>query len=165
MEKYSGSGPLTIRETTVDDIPLILEFVRALAAYERLTHEIQATEETLRESLFGSRPAAEVVLAFHDDQPVGFAVFFQNFSTFVGKPGLYLEDLFIKPEFRNRGYGKILFRHVARIANQRGAGRFEWAALDWNEPATAFYKKLGARPLDDWTVFRLTGEPLRKFGT
>jgi GNAT superfamily N-acetyltransferase len=151
-----------IRPATADDVAVILELVRALADYERLSHLVSATEDGVRQALFGEHPGAEVVLAVEGDTAIGFAVFFHNFSTFLGRKGLWLEDLFVKPEHRRRGYGKALLLHVARIAHVRGCGRFEWAALDWNTPAWEFYRALGAVPLEDWTMFRVTGEALEK---
>ena len=151
-----------IRPAVIDDVPLILGFIRALAEYEHLAHQVEATEEILRENLFGSRRTAETILAYWGDEPVGFAVFFHNFSTFLGRPGIYLEDLFVKPEMRGRGFGKRLLVHIAKLAKQRGCGRFEWSVLDWNEPSIQFYKKLGAIPLSDWTTFRVTGDALTR---
>jgi GNAT superfamily N-acetyltransferase len=151
-----------IRAATQEDIALVLAFVRELAEYERLSHLVSATEARLRESLFGAHPGAEVVLGFAGDMPAGFAVYFHNFSTFLGIKGLWLEDLYVRPEMRRRGYGRALLLHVARVARKRGCGRFEWAALDWNEPAIRFYKSLGAVALDDWTIFRVTGPALEK---
>ena len=148
----------TIRPAEIADVPLILQLIRDLAAYERAPGDVTATEEQLRKVLFGARPAAEVVIGFEKETPVGFAVFFHNFSTWLGRPGLYLEDLFVKPEKRGRGYGRALLVHLARIARERDCGRMEWAVLDWNEPAIQFYGKLGAKPMDEWTVFRLTSE-------
>jgi GNAT superfamily N-acetyltransferase len=153
---------LTIRPAGEADLPLVLELIRGLAEYEHLGHLVTATEETLRESLFAVRPGAEVLLAFAQDTAVGFAVFFHNFSTFLGRRGLWLEDIYVKPEFRRHGYGRAMLLHVARIAHERGCGRFEWAALDWNAPAIDFYRSLGAVTLDDWTIFRVTGEALEK---
>jgi GNAT superfamily N-acetyltransferase len=153
--------PVTIRPATRADVPLILDFIRALAEYERLPHMVVATEELLTETLFGERPGAEVVFGLLDDEPLGMALFFHNFSTFLGRPGLYLEDLFVRPEARGKGIGQALLAHLATIALQRGCGRLEWSVLDWNEPAIGFYKSLGAEPMDDWTVYRMTGEPLR----
>jgi len=153
---------LQIREATEADVHVILWFIRQLAEYERLTHEAVMTEEALRESLFGSRRSAEVLLAYYDDKPVGFAVFFHNFSTFLGKPGLYLEDLFVIPEMRGKGFGKALLLRLAKIACDRNCGRFEWAVLDWNKPSIEFYKKLGAIPMDEWTIFRVTGDALKR---
>jgi GNAT superfamily N-acetyltransferase len=144
------------------DAALVLEFIRELAAYEKLSHEVVATEESLRETLFGPRPAAEVLIAELDGAPAGFAVFFQNYSTFLARPGLYLEDLFVKPALRRHGVGRALFVHLARLAVERQCGRFEWSVLDWNEPAIAFYRSLGAVPMSEWTVFRLTGAPLTR---
>jgi GNAT superfamily N-acetyltransferase len=151
-----------ISPATEHDVPVILQLIKALADYEHLTHEVQATEEGLRASLFGPRPSAEVVLARIGDAPVGFAVFFHNFSTFVGRPGLYLEDLFVIPEHRRHGIGRRLLAHLAAIAVERNCGRMEWAVLNWNETAIHVYRAVAARSLDDWTVFRLTGEELRQ---
>jgi GNAT superfamily N-acetyltransferase len=151
-----------IRTATPEDIPLVLALVRELAEYERLSHLVSATEARLRESLFGAHPGAEVLLGFAGDTPAGFAVYFHNFSTFLGVKGLWLEDLYVRPESRRHGYGRALLLHVARIARDRGCGRFEWAALDWNEPAIRFYKSLAAVALNDWTIFRVTGPALEK---
>jgi GNAT superfamily N-acetyltransferase len=145
-----------IRPARVEDVPVILELIRELATYERAPDEVTATEEQLVDVLFGKRPAAEVLLAFEGKSSVGFAVFFYNFSTWLGRPGLYLEDLFVKPEKRGKGYGRALLIELAKIARDRGCGRMEWAVLDWNEPAIKFYRALGAKPMDEWTVFRLT---------
>jgi GNAT superfamily N-acetyltransferase len=142
------------------DVPIILRLIKDLAEYEQLSHAVVATEDRLRESLFVRR-AAEVVLAYAGDEPAGYAMFFQTFSTFLGVPGMYLEDIFVLPAFRRQGLGRQLLTHLAQIAVERGYGRVEWTVLDWNAPAIEFYKTLGARPLDEWTVFRLTGEPLR----
>ncbi|PZR77314.1 MAG: N-acetyltransferase [Chthoniobacterales bacterium] len=147
---------LEIRDATVADVPTILQLIRDLATYERAPNDVVATEESLREVLFGPEPSAKVLLAFAEDQPVGFAVYFFNFSTWLGRPGLYLEDLFVKPETRGHGYGRALLVELAKIARERGCGRMEWAVLDWNEPAIKFYKSLGAKPNEEWTVFRLT---------
>jgi GNAT superfamily N-acetyltransferase len=152
---------LRIERATPRDVPLILRLIKALAEYERMTDDVVATEDGLRETLFGARPSAEVVLAYAGNEPAGFALFFQNYSTFLGKPGLYLEDLFIVPEYRGHGYGKALLMHLATLAVERGCGRFEWSVLDWNEPAIGFYKKLGAQPMHDWTIFRVTGDALQ----
>lgn len=151
-----------IRAATPRDIPLVLTFISELAEYERLSHLVSATATRLRESLFGAHPGAEVLLGFAGDTPAGFAVYFHNFSTFLGVKGLWLEDLYVRPALRRHGYGRALLLHVARIARDRGCGRFEWAALDWNEPAVRFYKSLGAVALDDWTIFRVTGPALAK---
>jgi GNAT superfamily N-acetyltransferase len=157
-----ASKSFQIRAATLDDVPTILSLIRDLAEYERAPNEVVATEEGLREVLFGARPAAEVVLALEGKMPVGFAVFFHNFSTWLGRTGLYLEDLFIRPDARGKGYGSALLVHLARIAQERGCGRMEWAVLDWNEPAIQFYRKLGAAPNEEWTVFRLTSEGIAK---
>jgi len=151
-----------IRAATESDVPVILELIRALATYERAPNEVIATEKGLTEVLFGKKPAAEVLLAFENETAVGFAVFFHNFSTWLGRPGIYLEDLFVKPEHRGKGYGRALLIHLAKIARDRNCGRFEWAVLDWNEPAIQFYRKLGAKPMDEWTVFRLTRDGIAK---
>ena len=148
---------------TEKDVPVILELIRGLAEYERLSHVCEATEDRLRRTLFGERPAAEVLLAYDDAECVAFAVFFTNYSTFLAKPGLYLEDVFVKPHARRKGIGLALLKKLAAIARERDYGRMEWSVLDWNEPAINFYKKLGAIPLDDWKLFRLTGEALAKF--
>jgi GNAT superfamily N-acetyltransferase len=146
------------------DVPLILRLIKGLAEYEKLAHEVVATEERLRQSLFGPHPSAEVVIAYVDDEAVGFALFFHTYSTFLGQRGLYLEDLFVLPEWRGRGAGRALLTHLARIAAERGCGRFEWAVLDWNEPAINFYKNLGAKPMHEWTIFRVAGDSLAALG-
>jgi GNAT superfamily N-acetyltransferase len=151
-----------IRPARVEDVPIILQLIRDLATYERAPNDVTATEEQLVEALFGARPSAEVLLAFEQDTAVGFAVFFHNFSTWLGRPGLYLEDLFVKPEMRGKGYGRALLVYLAKIARERGCGRMEWAVLDWNDPAIQFYRKLGAKPMNEWTVFRLTGDGIAK---
>jgi GNAT superfamily N-acetyltransferase len=151
-----------IRPACVEDVSIILELIRDLATYERAPHEVIATEEQLVDVLFGKRPTAEVLLAFEGNSPVGFALFFHNFSTWLGRPGLYLEDLFVKPEKRGKGYGRALLVELAKIARDRGCGRMEWAVLNWNEPAINFYRAIGAKPMDEWTVFRLTREGITK---
>lgn len=156
---------VNIRPAASQDVPLVLEFIRDLAEYEKLAHEVCATEEQLRATLFGPRPAAEVVIAREGDTPVGFALFFPSYSTFLGRPGLYLEDLFVRPGARGKGIGRELLEYLARLTVERGWGRLEWRVLDWNEPSIAFYRRLGAEPLDDWTVFRVTGEALLKLGS
>ena len=156
------SHKFTIRSARVGDVPVILQLIRDLAAYERAPNKVTATEEQLVDVLFGAKPAAEVLLAFENETPAGFAVFFHNFSTWLGRPGLYLEDLFVKPEMRGKGYGRALLVDLAKIARERGCGRMEWAVLDWNDPAIQFYGKLGAKPMDEWTVFRLTHDGIAK---
>src|SRR5439155_15970981 len=145
-----------IRPARVEDVPVILQLIHDLATYERAPDEVSATEQQLVDVLFGEKPAAEVLLAFEEKSPVGFAVYFFNFSTWLGRAGLYLEDLFIKPEKRGKGYGRALLVELAKIARDRGCGRMEWAVLDWNEPAIKLYRSLGAKPMHEWTVFRLT---------
>jgi GNAT superfamily N-acetyltransferase len=156
---------IAIRIATTVDIPLILQFIRDLAAYEKLLPEVEATEERLRATLFppAGRPAAECLLAFWHDRPAGFAVFFHNYSTFLAKPGLYLEDLFVEPALRGHGIGKALLMHCARLANARGCGRMEWTVLDWNKPAKGFYRKLGAVEMGEWRICRLTGPALAQY--
>ena len=149
-----------ILQASVGDVPIILQLIRDLATYERAPDEVTATEEQLIDVLFGEKPAAEVLLAFEGESPVGFAVYFYNFSTWLGRPGLYLEDLFVKPEERGKGYGRALLVELAKIARDRGCGRMEWAVLDWNESAIKFYRALGAKPMHEWTVFRLTREEI-----
>jgi GNAT superfamily N-acetyltransferase len=142
------------------DVPVILKFIRDLADYEKLSHLVVATEANIREHVFGANPVAEVLLAYWEDRAVGFALFFRNFSTFLGQPGIYLEDLFVEPEHRGKGIGKALLTRLAKIAIERGYGRLEWAVLDWNTPSIEFYRRLGAVPLDEWTGYRVTGEAL-----
>ena len=156
---------IQIAPATESDTPAILKMIRGLAEYENLTHLVTADERQIRETLFGERPAAEVLLAFLGDECVGFALFFPNYSTFLAKPGIYLEDLFVKPHARGKGAGAALLRELARIAKSRGCGRVEWSVLDWNEPSIAFYRKLGAMPMDEWTTFRLTGEALDRLAS
>lgn len=151
-----------IRPARVEDVPVILQLIHDLATYERAPEEVTATEEQLVDVFFGDRPAAEVLLAFEGEAAVGFAVYFYNFSTWLGRAGLYLEDLFVKPEMRGKGYGRALLVELAKIARQRECGRMEWAVLDWNEPAIKFYRSLGAKPMDEWTVFRLTRDEIGK---
>ena len=154
----------TIRPAAPADVPLILGLIRELAEFERLAHEVVGDEALLARHLFGPRPAAEVLLAFAGEAPAGFALFFQNFSTFLTRPGIYLEDLFVRPEFRRRGLGRTLLERLARLAVERGCGRFEWAVLDWNVDAIAFYEKLGATLLEDWRVCRVAGPALARLG-
>jgi GNAT superfamily N-acetyltransferase len=149
-----------IRPATAADTPTICRLVRALAEYERLAHEVVLNEAQVREHLFGPRPYAEVLLAEETGEVVGFALFFHNFSTFLGRPGIYLEDLFVSPVHRGKGHGKALLQTLARLAVERGCGRLEWSVLNWNEPAIQFYRSLGAEPMNEWTVNRLTGQTL-----
>ena len=151
-----------IRTTAEADLPVILSLIRELAEYERAPDAVVATEAGLREVLFGEKPSAEVLLALEEGEPIGFAVYFFNFSTWLGRPGLYLEDLFVRPAVRGKGYGRALLERLAQIAQERNCGRMEWAVLDWNDPAIQFYRKLGAQPMDEWTVFRLTGEGIAR---
>lgn len=151
---------LTLRFAKEMDCELILGLIKGLAEYEKLSHEVVTNADTLRESLFNGRQVAEVVIAEYDGISVGFALFFHNFSTFLGKPGLYLEDLFVKPEYRGKGVGQVLLAFLGKLAKERNCGRLEWAVLDWNEPAIKFYQMLGAGPLDEWTVYRIAGKGL-----
>jgi GNAT superfamily N-acetyltransferase len=152
---------ISIRKAEPRDVPLILRFIRDLAEYERLLDQVTATEDLIRSALFGGRPVAEALIGEIERHPAGFALFFHNFSTFVGKPGLYVEDVYVDPGYRGRGLGRAFFLHLAGLARQRGCGRMEWAVLDWNEPAIRFYRNLGARPLDDWTIYRLDEAALK----
>ena len=153
---------IAIRMATEDDIPLILVLIRGLADYEKLSHECVATEEALRSTLFGEKIFAEVLIAHYKNEPAGFALFFHNYSTFLAKPGIYLEDLFVFPHLRGHAIGKTLLVHLAMIAVERNCGRVEWSVLDWNEQSIQFYTKLGAVPMDEWTMFRVTGDALKK---
>jgi len=153
-----------IEPATEAHVPLLLQLITELAEYETLTHLVAATEDGLHQALFGPRPAAEAVVAYAGDEPVGFALFFQNFSTFVGRPGLYLEDLFVRPKWRGKGAGARLLKHLAAIAVERNYGRMEWMVLDWNETAIDFYRRLGAKPLEEWILCRLTGDELQRLG-
>jgi GNAT superfamily N-acetyltransferase len=144
------------------DVPLLRQLIAELAAYEHLAAQMEATDARLHAALFGPRPAAEAVIGFAGTEPAGFALFFQNFSTFVAKPGLYLEDLFVRPGWRGKGLGLALLRHLAAIAVDRGYGRMEWSVLDWNELAIGFYERIGARPMSDWTTYRLSGDDIRR---
>jgi GNAT superfamily N-acetyltransferase len=146
---------MSVAPATPHDVPTILSFIRELAQYEKLLDRVTATEQLLRENLFGQRPYAEVLMGRFDGHPVGYALFFHSFSTFLARPGIYLEDVYVQPAFRGRGVGKALLRAVARVARDRGCGRIEWSVLDWNKPSIDFYLSLGARPLDDWTMFRM----------
>ena len=152
-----------IRDTTVDDCDLILNFIKELAEYERLSHEVTATRETLQETLFGENPHAEVLIGEFKRDPVAYALFFHNFSTFTGRPGIYLEDIYVRPQMRGKGFGKCLFAYIARLAVERNCTRVEWSVLDWNEPSIQFYRSIGAIPMDEWTVQRLHGDALNSF--
>jgi GNAT superfamily N-acetyltransferase len=154
-----------IRAATPQDVPAIARLIRGLADYERLSHVVRLEEGRLREHLFGSHPFAEVLLAEEAGAVVGFALFFHNYSTFLAQPGIYLEDLFVEPAHRGHGHGKQLLQALARLALERGCGRLEWAVLNWNEPALQFYRSLGAEPMNEWTVYRLTGESLQRLGS
>lgn len=162
MSTPIATDTFRIRPSTPHDAALILGFIRELAEYEKLAHEVTATEQDIQTQLFGPSPKAECVIAEVDGAPVGFALFFHNFSTFVGKPGLYLEDLYVKPEFRGKGFGRQLLSYLAKLALARDCGRFEWAVLDWNAPAIRFYKSLGARMMESWRINRLSGGALEK---
>lgn len=164
-EQFDLSPAFTIREATESDVPLVFAFIVELARYERLEREVVATEAILRESLFGAAPGAEVLLAFAGDVPAGFALFFHNFSTFLGRRGIYLEDLFVRPEWRGYGLGRRLLATLARLTRERGGGRLEWRVLDWNEPAVRFYRSIGARAMDEWTVYRLSGDAVDRLAT
>lgn len=156
------SGQIRVARATVRDVPLILQFIRELAEYERAPDAAVATIDGLTTELFGERPSAEVLIAYLDDEPAGFALFFHNFSTWLGRKGIYLEDIFVRPPQRRNGIGEALLREIARIALERGCGRLEWSVLNWNELAINFYKKIGAEPLEEWTTFRMTGAPLER---
>ena len=152
---------MKIRKAVRQDVPLILEFIKGIARYEKMENEVVATTELLEEQLF-DKGRAEVIFAMEEGVEVGFALFFHNFSTFLGRGGLYLEDLFVYPEYRGKGYGKALFLELVRIANERGCGRMEWVCLNWNKPSIDFYRSMGAVPLDEWTTYRLTSDAMKK---
>ncbi len=158
----AGFPEVSIRAATRENVPLVLRFIEELAEYEELSGEVSATEEVLSDSLFGERRVAEAALAFVGDKAAGFAVFFHNFSTFLGRPGIYLEDLYVRPGYRGAGMGRRLMVYLARLATERGCGRLDWSVLDWNEPALGFYRELGALPMDGWTGYRLTGKALEE---
>lgn len=162
MTTTTGIADFTIKPATKKDVPVILAFIRKLADYERLSHQVVATEELLQRTIFGQRRTAEVAIGYFRNEPVGFVLFFHNFSTFLGRPGIYIEDLFVDESFRRRGFGGALLAHIAKLAAVRDCGRLEWSVLDWNEPAINFYQKLGAVPMKEWTVFRVTGDNLRR---
>ena len=152
-----------LRSTTIEDCPLILRFIQELADYEKLSHEVVATAEILEETLFGATAYAEVFIGEFNSQPVGYALFFHNFSTFTGRPGIYLEDIYVRPEMRGKGFGKSMLSYIAKIAVERNCSRVEWSVLDWNEPSIQFYRSIGAIPMDGWTVQRLHGDVLESF--
>lgn len=152
-----------IKTATIDDVPIILTLIKELADYEKLLHEVIATEDDLKKTLFGPRAHAEVIIGYLNSKPVTFALFFHNYSTFLGKSGIYLEDLYVQSSMRGQGIGKKMLKHLATLAKERNCGRFEWSVLDWNEPAIQFYKSIGAKPMDEWTQFRLTGQALDDF--
>ena len=154
------SSNFTIRMATENDAAVILSLINDLAEYEHLTHEVEATAEDIRQSLFGERPVAEALIGEYAGVAVSFALFFYNFSTFLGKPGIYLEDLYVKPQYRSNGFGRRMLAHIARLVKKRNCGRFEWSVLDWNEPAIRTYDKLNAKPMKEWILYRLTGEAL-----
>jgi GNAT superfamily N-acetyltransferase len=160
MQPTTNSADFIIRSATGEDCPTILAFIQQLAAFEKLAHEVVATEERLQASLFGAHPSAEVIIAEYHNIPVGFALFFTNYSTFLAKPGIYLEDLYVQADMRGRGFGKKLLAHLAGIAVDRDCGRLDWWVLDWNQPAINFYQSLKAEPMDGWTVNRLSGKAL-----
>ncbi len=162
MTTTTGIADFTIKPATKKDVPVILAFIRKLADYERLSHQVVATEELLQRTIFGQRRTAEVAIGYFRNEPVGFVLFFHNFSTFLGRPGIYIEDLFVDESFRRRGFGGALLAHIAKLAAVRDCGRLEWSVLDWNEPAINFYQKLGAVPMKEWTVFRVTGDNLHR---
>ena len=162
-DTITASDPrITLRFATIDDVGLILDFIRQLADYEKMTDDVVTDEDQLRQSLFGERPVAEVVIASYDGEAAGFALFFHNFSTFLGRPGIYLEDLFVIPRLRGHSIGQVLLSHLAKIAVERGCGRFEWSVLDWNTDAIRFYEGFGAKAMDEWTVFRVEGDALEE---
>ena len=161
MHIATSDPKFVIREATKEDVPLILSFIRELAEYEKLSHDVVATAEILENSLFGERRYAEVIIGYYEDTPVGYALFFHNFSTFLGRQGMYLEDLYVQPAMRGKGLGKILLSYVARLAKERDCGRLEWVVLDWNEPALKFYDSIGAKPMEGWIIERLDGEALQ----
>jgi GNAT superfamily N-acetyltransferase len=151
-----------ILEATENDIPVILDFIKKLAEYENLSHEVTASETLLKKSIFGKNSNINALIGYYKNTPVGFALFFYNFSTFLGKKGIYLEDLFVLPEMRGKGFGKAFLKHIAGIAVKEDCGRFEWAVLDWNEPSRKFYESLGAKPMTEWIIHRLTGDELKR---
>ena len=165
MNLEDGIAPITVRPATDNDVPLILSLIQELAEYERLRHEVVATEASIRSALFSGSSHVRALIACVGADPVGFAVYFYNFSTFLGRAGLYLEDLFVRPAWRRQGVGRQLLGELAKRAVAEGCGRLEWSVLDWNEPAIGFYRSIGARPMEEWTVYRLTGDALVRFAS
>ena len=163
MKQATSIPDFTIRSATVDDCALILSFIQELAGYEKLSHEVVATAATLAETLFGEKTYAEVTIGEYKGEAVGYSLFFHNFSTFTGRPGIYLEDIYVKPEKRGKGYGKLMLAYIAKLAVERNCTRVEWSVLDWNEPSIQFYRSIGAAPMDGWTVQRLDGSELTDF--
>ena len=161
MEKLEKTN-LSIRKASAEDVPLILKFIKELSIYEKMSKEVVATKETLRKTLFGDKSYAQVLIAEIDQKPVGYALYFYNFSTFIGKPGIYIEDLYVNPEVRAKGIGKSLFSYIARLAVERKCCRLEWSVLHWNEPSISFYKKLGAEPKDEWIIYKMSGKALER---
>lgn len=149
-----------IRQATPDDVPLILAFIKELAEYEKLSHEVIATEKILQDSLFGANSHTQVIIGYVDQQPAAFAIYFYNFSSFLGRSGIYLEDLYVKESMRGNGFGQKMLQHLAKIAKEKNCGRLEWSVLDWNTPAIQFYQRMGAKAMDEWTVYRVTGDAL-----
>lgn len=162
MLNYTEDGNINIKTASAEDVPLILTLIRELSVYEKMEDQVVATEELLHESLFGSNATAEALIGYYAGEPAAFALYFRNFSTFLARPGLYLEDIYVKPEYRSKGVGRAIFHKLASIAQRRGYGRFEWSVLDWNEPAIRFYEKIGAREMKEWKIYRLAGEALKK---
>lgn len=162
LQKDAEESDFTIRPAAENDAGTILSLIKELADFEKLSHEVVATEDDIRRSLFGPHPFAEVLIGEYEGIAVSFALFFYNFSTFIGKPGIYLEDLYVKPEYRRQGFGRKMLAHLARLAKDRNCGRFEWSVLDWNEPAIRTYDRLNAKPMKEWILYRLTGEPLAR---
>ena len=158
----TSSNNFIIRQAVENDVATILALIKDLAEYENLSHEVAATEDDIRQSLFGDRPVAEALIGEHEGVPISFALFFYNFSTFLGKPGIYLEDLYVKSDFRGNGFGRKMLAHIAGLAKERNCGRFEWSVLDWNAPAIRTYDRLNARPMKEWILYRLTGDALEK---
>ena len=158
--KDKGNSNITIKPVTRQEVPVLLSLVKELAEYERLAHEVQVTEEIMAESLFEDRAAPGAVLVYYEDNPAGYCIYFHNFSSFLGRPGIYLEDIYIRPAYRRHGLGRAVFSHLARLAREHKYGRLDFAVLDWNESAIRFYEEIGARPLDDWKCYRITGQDL-----